>query len=70
MEAYNNLGLALTEINKNEEAILNYNKALEINPNYSIAYNNIGNSLNYLGKYKEAIYYCQKAISLNPPPIS
>jgi tetratricopeptide (TPR) repeat protein len=41
-EAYNNMGNALKEQGKLEEAIEAYNKALAIKPDYAEAYNNMG----------------------------
>ena len=42
-------------LGNNEEAILCYNKAIQINPNYHQAYCNKGISLKNLGKDEEAV---------------
>ncbi len=52
--------------NRNEEAIECYNKAIELNSNYSDAYNNKGIVLNYLNKYNEALECYDIAIEINP----
>ncbi|MEI0559819.1 tetratricopeptide repeat protein [Brachyspira intermedia] len=64
--AYNNRGNAKSKLSYNEEAIKDYDKAIELNPNYSTAYNNRGNTKNNLGLYKESIEDFNKAIELNP----
>jgi len=43
--AYNNLGNILRELNKLEEAVEYYRKALQLNPGYSKAYYNLGRVL-------------------------
>ncbi|OKH44640.1 hypothetical protein NIES2130_37820 [Scytonema sp. HK-05] len=64
--AYNNLGNALREQNKLDEAIAAYNKAIQLNPNDATAYNNLGNALREQNKLDEAIAAYNKAIQLNP----
>ena len=51
---------------KYEEAIVYYNKAIELDPNYTDAYNGREKAKNDLGKYEEAIKDYDKAIELNP----
>ena len=41
-EAYSNMGIALKDQGKLEEAIEAYNKALAIKPDYAEAYSNMG----------------------------
>jgi tetratricopeptide (TPR) repeat protein len=48
------------------DAVDAYNKALEIDPYYSIAWNKRGNALTRLGYYEEAIRNYDKAIELDP----
>ena len=38
---YNNLGIALNDQKKYDEAIINYKKAIELDPNKSLYYNNL-----------------------------
>ena len=39
---YNLMGLALTALKRNDEAIKVYNKGIKIDPNYAMIYNNLG----------------------------
>ena len=43
--AWNNKGVALAKLNKSDEAIKAYDKAIEINPHNSNAWNNKGVAL-------------------------
>ena len=52
--------------NKYQVLLECYNKAIELNPNYSDAYCNKGSALYYLERYQEAIECYNKAIELNP----
>ena len=65
-KAYYNRGVAKNDLKQYEEAIKDYDKAIELNPNYSEAYNNRGKDKYNLGLYKEAIEDFNKAIELNP----
>ncbi len=49
-----------------QAAIADYNKALEINPQYANAYTNRGSAKDELGDYKGAIVDHTKAIEINP----
>ena len=53
--AYCNRGNAKSNLGDKKEAIIDYDKAIEINPQYSSAYNNRGNAKDDLGDTKEAI---------------
>ncbi|CAK86537.1 unnamed protein product, partial (macronuclear) [Paramecium tetraurelia] len=59
-------GVALRKLNKYQEAIECYDKAISINPNYDDAWYNKGLALYNLNKYQEAIECYDKAISINP----
>jgi len=63
--ALNNKGVALIELGKFDEAILFYNKALEIQSNDDTLKNK-GNALVTLGDLKEAISCYDKALKENP----
>ncbi|PZM85571.1 MAG: hypothetical protein DLD55_06500 [candidate division SR1 bacterium] len=63
---YNNLGVSLSKLGRNEEVISAYQKAIELNPDYAGTYNNLGATLSYLGRYEEVIEAYQKAIELDP----
>jgi tetratricopeptide (TPR) repeat protein len=62
----NNFGLALFTEGKSKEAILYYNKALNITPDYDLPYYNRGNVYAESGQYQRAIEDFNAAISLNP----
>ena len=64
--AHLNLGAALDEENRPEEALIEYQKALQIDPRRHELYNNIGRLLNDAGKPKAALDYCREAVRLNP----
>ena len=53
-------------LGKYEEAIKDYDKAIELDPDYSDAYNNRGLAKYYLDKYGEAIKDFNKVIELTP----
>ena len=65
-DAYYNMGNALKEQGKLEEAIEAYNKALAIKPDYADAYNNMGIALKEQGKLEEAIEAYNKALAIKP----
>jgi tetratricopeptide (TPR) repeat protein len=50
-----NLGNALAQQNRLDDAIASYRKALAINPNFAKAHNNLGTVLQNLGRFDEAI---------------
>ena len=59
--------MALWENDFLEEAIVAYNKAITIDPEYSIAYNNLGVIyLDGIGNVKEAARLFEKSIEINP----
>jgi tetratricopeptide (TPR) repeat protein len=64
--AHNNLGIALLQKGSVDEAIVHYQKALQIKPDYSDAHDNLGNALLQKGSVDEAIAHFQKALQLKP----
>ena len=54
------------DLGKYEDAIKDFDKVLEIDPEYSNGYYNRGLSLNNLEKYEEAIKDFDIAIKLDP----
>jgi tetratricopeptide (TPR) repeat protein len=60
------LGVALFEKGQVDDAVAQYEKALEINPNYVAAHYNLGNALFRKGQLDEAIAQFQKALEINP----
>jgi tetratricopeptide (TPR) repeat protein len=64
--AHNDLGYALLQKGRVDEAITYFQKALQINPDYAEAHNNLGNILLKMGKVDEAITHYQKALQIKP----
>jgi len=60
---YNNLGQAHDKVGNYNEAILEFEQALKINPNYFFGLNNLGNIYGKQKKYEEAIKYFKKALN-------
>jgi len=63
---HNNLGLALREQGRTEEAIEHYLQALRLKPDAAKSHYNLGIAYAGSGKYKEAIEACKKAINIEP----
>ncbi len=53
-DAYNNLGLVLSDQSAFEEAIRCFNRAIDLDPNYWYAYNHRATALWALGRREEA----------------
>ena len=66
VEHYFNSGIAKHNLREYRGAIQDFNKAIEIAPNYADAYNSRGNAKNQLQDYRGAIQDFNKAIELNP----
>jgi superkiller protein 3 len=63
---FNNLGTAFAAAGKLEEAIPNYLRAAQLNPDYVEAWFNLGRSYGQLGRWEEAIAPLQTVVSLRP----
>ncbi|NET25440.1 glycosyltransferase [Okeania sp. SIO1I7] len=63
--AYNNLGSLLKEEGSLQDAKINYEIALQIDPNFAVAHYNRGMVLKEIGWFTEAIASYQKAIQLD-----
>jgi tetratricopeptide (TPR) repeat protein len=64
--ALDNKGVALNNLGNYTGAILYFDKALAIDPNYVSALNGKGVALNNLGNYTGAILYFDKALAIDP----
>jgi tetratricopeptide (TPR) repeat protein len=64
--AYCNLGFALGERGRIDEAIISLQRSLEINPDYDIAHNDLGLSLLMKGRWDEARAHFLRALQINP----
>jgi protein O-mannosyl-transferase len=62
--AYNNLGNIYTMNGAMDKAVANYQKALEIKPEYSEAQYNFGNALLKIGRTDEAIFHYRKSLEI------
>ena len=64
--AYTSIGAALLSLNRVDEAMKYFLKAIAINPKYDIALNNYGVCLSKKGDYINADLYYSRAIAINP----
>ncbi len=64
--AHANLGNALRELKRPEEALASYDRALALKPAFPDALNNRGNALRDLGRPHEALASYERALRLNP----
>ncbi len=65
-EAQNNLGNILRMLNRNEEAVPRYEKALALRPDDAETFNNLGNALLALKRYEGAIACYERTLALGP----
>ena len=64
--AHNNMGTALSDQGKIEEAITHYRSALRIAPGYDEAWNNLGSAYGKSGQTAKAIEAIRQALRINP----
>ena len=65
-KAYYNLGIALNNERKYEEAISHYKMAIRIHPDFANAHYNLGIILIQKGAMKEAVHHFREAARLRP----
>ena len=63
---HRNLGVALFQKGQVDDAVAQYEKALEIYPNYAVAHYSLGNALLQKGQLDEALTQYQKAVEIDP----
>jgi tetratricopeptide (TPR) repeat protein len=63
---HTNLGHALANQGRMDEAMAHYQKALEIQPNYVEAHNNLGYAFACLDRFDEAMAQYQEAVEIQP----
>ena len=51
---------------RTEEAVREYLKAIDLNPNFAIAYGSLGRALVFDGQSEDAVNYFQKALRMSP----
>ncbi|MGA2243228.1 MAG: tetratricopeptide repeat protein [Verrucomicrobiota bacterium] len=66
VEAHNNLGSVLLKMGRVDEAIAQYQQALQIKPDNAEVHNNLGNVLLQKGQVDEAIVHYQKTLQIKP----
>jgi protein O-mannosyl-transferase len=64
--AYNNLGMALADRGRLDDAVLQYQKALELKPVFAEAFNNLGNVFARRDQFEQAADNFQKALQIRP----
>ena len=64
--AQNDLGNALLQKGDVDEAMVHFQQALQINPNYAEVHYNFGFALLQKGNLDEAIAHCQRALQIKP----
>ncbi|MGZ5127311.1 MAG: tetratricopeptide repeat protein [Burkholderiales bacterium] len=64
--AHNNLGTVLARHGQTEDELLEYHKAIELDPDYAEAHYNLGNTLARLNQDDEAVSEYDKALALYP----
>ncbi len=65
-EAFNNLGICLTNLGRHEEAVSFIERAVAIKSDYSEAWSNLGGLYGRLQRYDEGIEACNRAIAIKP----
>jgi tetratricopeptide (TPR) repeat protein len=65
-EAHRNFGVVLSTQGRLQEAIGQYERALQLNPDYGEAHGKLGNVLLREGKLQEAISHYEQALRINP----
>jgi len=64
--AYNNLGVALLDMGRRDEAVADFERAVEIRHDHVEAHYNLGNALLQMGRVDDAIAHFQKALEFDP----
>jgi protein O-mannosyl-transferase len=64
--AHANLGETLTALGKTGDAVTEFNRALEIDPDFVEAHSNLGMILASLGRTEEAVSHYERALRINP----
>ena len=64
--AHNNMGILLSQHNRNDEALFHFKESVRINPKGGEGFRNLGNSLQMAGNNVGAIEAFRRAVWLNP----
>jgi tetratricopeptide (TPR) repeat protein len=65
-EAHSNLGNALLDVGRPDDAVASYRRALLLNPDYPEAHNNLGAALRARGQLEDALDSFRRAVALKP----
>ncbi|MDC0431557.1 tetratricopeptide repeat protein, partial [Paracoccaceae bacterium] len=65
-DAYNNMGMALYDQGRFDEAVESYQKAVKLEPDFADAHYNLGNALKQTGDLKQAIESYKTSLTINP----
>jgi len=65
-ETHNGLGYVLAQQGRADEALAEFRKAIEVNPNLTPAYNNLADALAKQGKLEEAEQYYRRSLAEKP----
>jgi tetratricopeptide (TPR) repeat protein len=65
-EIHNNRGAVLQQMNRQDEALASYARAIELRPGYANAYYNQGTVLKRMNRYNDALASFHKALALKP----
>ncbi len=63
---HNNLGVALKDKSRLDEAVTHFTTTIQLDPKFTEAYNNLGNTYMLLGKPNEAIENYKTALDIEP----
>jgi tetratricopeptide (TPR) repeat protein len=64
--AHNNFGLALSDLNRTQEAISQFQLAIQLNPKDAAAHGNLGLMMLHVDRPEQALDQLQQALSLDP----
>ena len=68
--AHNNLGIALREQGQSDEALVHFQRAVDLEPGFAPAQSNLGQLLLNRGESEAALVHCQEAVRLQPDTAS
>lgn len=63
--AHNNMGILLSQHNRNDEAIVHFQESVRLNPGGIEGFRNLGNSYQMAGRYSEAIEAYRQALRIH-----